>query len=121
MSSFVGLTSAYFRMVVPCIHLAIATAVPLVATSGAHELCLPFLAALTLWYIVLVKFWAVSTAGSDNDTGRITVAIVARIVRRPMMVVPLVDDQPVHAIVGFVIHVHEMLFPQPLQLFLLLL
>lgn len=76
MFSFVGLASAHFRMVVPCIHLAIPTAVPLVAASGTHELCLSFLAALTFWYIVVVELRAVSTAGSDNDTGRVTVAIV---------------------------------------------
>lgn len=86
-------------------YLTFPTAIPLVATAGAHELGLPFLAALTLWHFVFMELRSVTTAGGNNYTRFIAMAIVARIVCRSVMVmiVTLIDDQAVHAVIGFVV------------------
>lgn len=117
-------------MVIPGVDLTLAAAVPLVATSRAHKLGLPFLAALALGHVILVERGTVAT-GANTATGRddhawfavVTAMVVAGIVYVTIVVVvvTLVDYQPVHAVLRFVVHVHKVLVAQPLKLLLLLL
>lgn len=56
-------------MVVPCVDLTLAAAVPLVATSGAHKLGLPLLAALALRDVVLVELVVTGTVAMAAAAG----------------------------------------------------
>lgn len=56
-------------MVVPCVDLTLAAAVPLVTASGAHKLGLPLLAALALRDVVLVEL-VVAAVAMDASAGR---------------------------------------------------
>lgn len=85
-------------------YLTLPTAVPLVATAGAHELGLSLLAALAFWHFVFVELGPVASAGRNNYT-RFAMALVTRTVCRSVvvMIVTLIDHQAIHAIVGFVV------------------
>lgn len=79
-------------MIIPCVHLTLPTAVPLVAAPGTHKLGLALLAALAFWHFVFVELGPIATAGGDNhSSGRLAMAaVVARAVRRSMLLVMVI-------------------------------
>lgn len=96
-------------------HLTLAAAVPLVATSGAHKLGLALFAALALRDVVLVELGTVSaTAATGRDDHARFAAVIALVMAAAagivhvavvvtVVVIALVNHQPVYAVLRFVV------------------